>query len=246
LADQMKISYGFAMFGKRPPPWDPASGRRPSDDQLMELLRGKLLEVAPPIAAGSTVDEGVLVGRGWSLTALPNHTGRPGHFDIGFVAVPGAPVIADCISGTGPMETAVRHMLRIWAGTSGACFLAMVDPPRESHAVRLDGADPAGIEGWHTLVSDVIGYGTDPESTHALQTALMERPVLRETAPKLDRPRDNGVKVYLHRTPTATTGEVRVNGTPDAAATQALAALPWPEVTAPTTARFYAVALNRE
>jgi hypothetical protein len=235
------------MFGKRPQPWDPASGRRPSDDQLMELLRGKLLEIAPSIAAGSKVDHGLLVGRsGWSLTALPNHTGRPSHFDVGFAPGPGAQVIPDCISGTGPMATAVPHMLHIWAGTSGACFLAMVDPAGEQHAVRLDGSDPAGIAGWHTIVSNVIGYGTDPAGSEALRTALMERPVLRETAPALNRARNNGIKVYLNKTPASTTGEVRVNGVPDPAASQALAALPWPEVSVPTTARFYAVALHRE
>jgi hypothetical protein len=245
-----KISYGFAMFGKRPQSWDPASGRRPSDDQLMELLRGELREVAPSIASGSTIDQGILVGRpGWSLMALPNHTGRPGHFDIGFVPrmkTPGAQVLADCISGTGPMDTAVRSMLRIWSSTSGACFLTMVDPGTDHGAARIDGSSPTGIGGWHLVVSDVLGYGTDDTSSQALQIALAETPVLRETAPVLNRPRDNGIKVYLHKTPTSTTGEVRVNGVPDAAASQALAALPWPPVTAPATARFYAVAVHPE
>lgn len=238
------------MFGKRPPPWDPASGRRPGDDQLMALLRARLLEIAPAIATGSTVDHGVLVGRGgWSLMALPNHTGRPGHFDIGFVPktkAPDAQVLADCISGTGPMETAVQNMLRIWSATSGACFLTMVDPATDHGAARIDGSSPNGVDGWHLVVSDVLGYGTDTASTRTLQTALAETPVLRETAPALNRPRHNGIKVYLHKTPTSTTGEVRVNGVPDAAASQALAALPWPPVTAPATARFYAVAVHPE
>ncbi len=50
--------------------------------------------------------------------------------------------------------------------------------------------------------------------------------------------------MYYHRTPTSATAEVRVNGEPHQAASQALAALPWPEVTAPATARFYAVAVR--
>jgi hypothetical protein len=235
------------MFGKRPQPWDPVSGVRPSDDQLMELLRARLLALAPTIATGSEVDQGVLVGRGgWSLMALPNHTGRPGHFDIGFVPAPGAQVLADCISGTGPMDTAVRSMLHIWSSTSGACFLTMVDPGGSYGATRLDGANPAGIAGWHTVVSEVLGYGTEAAATEALQTALTETPVLRETKPALNRARHNGLKVYLHKTPTSTTGEVRVNGVPDAAASQALANLPWPSVPAPATARFYAVAVHPE
>ncbi len=241
------ISYRSAMFGKRPQPWDPASGVRPGDDQLMELLRARLLTAAPAIATGSTVDHDVLVGRGgWSLTALPNHTGRPSHFDIGFVPATGAPVLADCISGTGPMDTAVQGMLHIWSSTAGACFLTMVDPAGPHGATRRDGTNPTGIAGWQTVVSDVLAYGTDPAANEALRTALSETPVLRETAPALNRPRHNGIKVYLHRTPTSTTGEVRVNGVPDAPASQALAALPWPPATAPATARFYAVAVHPE
>jgi hypothetical protein len=62
--------------------------------------------------------------------------------------------------------------------------------------------------------------------------------------PALDRPAHNGIKVFYRRTPTSAIAEVRVNGVPHEAASQALAALPWPEVTAPTTARFYAVAVR--
>jgi hypothetical protein len=215
----------------------------------MDLLRGKLLEIAPEVAAGSRIDQGILVGRQpWSLMALPNHTGRPSHFDIGFapdVKSPGSRVIADCISGTGPLSDAVGQMLHVWSQTSGACFLEMIDPGAR-HAARLDGTDPAGIPGWHTIVSDVVGYGTDLGSAEALQKALAERPVLRETSPRLPWERHNGIKVYLHKTPTGTTGEVRVNGVPDAAASQSLAAMPWPSVSAPSTARFYAVAVHRE
>jgi hypothetical protein len=243
-----KISYRSAVFSKRPRPWDPAAGR-PSDDQVMDLVRGKLSEIAPEIAAGSRIDHGILLGgemagrTPWSIMALPNHTGRPSHFDIGFAPAVNAPdgkVIADCISGIGPLREAVDQMLHIWAETSGACFLEMVAPGGE-RAFRTAEAIP----GWHAIVSGILGYGTDPASSETLRDALAARPVLRETAPTLPWDRNNGIKVYLHKTPTSTTGEVRVNGVPDVAASHALAALPWPEVAAPTTARFYAVAVHR-
>jgi Family of unknown function (DUF6348) len=220
------------MFSKRPRPWDPAAGR-PSDDQLMDLLRARLLEIAPAVAVGSRIDQGVLEGRGWSWSALPNHTGRPSHFDIGFT-VESSDVIADCISGTGPLKDAVAQVLDVWAQTSAACFLQLVSP----------GSEPAlssDIPGWASVVSDVMGYGADAE---ALVSALRSREVLRELSLTLPRDRRNGIKVYLHRTPAETTAEVRVNGTVDAAATRALAAMEWPEVKAAATARFYAVAVR--
>jgi hypothetical protein len=224
------------MFSKRPRPWDPAAGR-PSDDQLMELLRSRLLEIAPSVAAGSRVDHGVLEGRGWTWLALPNHTGRPSHFDIGFT-VGSSDVIADCISGTGPLKDAVAQVLNVWAQTSGACFRQLVSPASPGPA-----SVPSGVPGWACVVSDVIGYGPDAA---ALGDALRSRPVLRELSLTLPRERHNGIKVYLHKTPAETTAEVRVNGTVDAAASQSLAAMGWPEVGAATTARFYAVAVHPE
>jgi hypothetical protein len=229
-----KISYGSAVLPHRPRPWDPATGR-PSDDQLMDLLRSRLREIAPEVAAGSRVDEGVLEGRSWSLLALPNHTGRPSHFDIGFT-VGSSPVIADCISGTGPLKDAVGQMLDVWERTSAACFLQMVSP-----GSRPPGAGLAGVPGWETIVSAVMGYGVG-----ALREAMSSREVLRELGLELPGGRPHGIKVYLHKTPAETTGEVRVNGAVDAGASQALAAMEWPEVKVPSTARFYAVAVHPE
>lgn len=228
------------MYGERVRPWNPATGR-PSDDQLMDLLRRKIAELAPEIASGSRVDQGFLVGPGsWSLMPLPNHTGRPGHFDIGFVpADHAAPVLADCINGVGPMDAAVDHVVDVWARTSGACFLSMLTgSPR--WAARLDGSHPAAMPGWHTISSGVVGHGPD---AGALADAMAIRPVLSAAAPALPRSSHNGIKVYLHRTPDSTTTEIRVNGVPDPSAAQRMAALPWPEVSAPSTVRFYAVAL---
>jgi len=218
------------MFPNRPARWDPAAGR-PSDDQLMDLLRSRLLEIAPSVAAGSRIDQGVLEGRGWSWQALPNHTGRPSHFDFGFAV--GTVVVPDCISGSGPLGEAVAQVLDVWAQTSAACFLEIVTPGSSS-ATRSREALP----GWETIVSPVYGYG---ETTSPLQEALGSQPVLRELKLTLPRDRPSGIKVYLHTTPAETTGEVRVNGTLDAAASQRLAAMDWPEVKAPATARFYAV-----
>lgn len=224
------------MLSKRPRPWDPAAGR-PSDDQLMDLLRSRLREIAPSVAAASRVDDGVLEGAGWSLVPLPNHTGRPSHFDIGFT-VGSSPVLADCISGTGPLKEAVGQMLDVWAQTSAACLLEMI-APGGAFARRLTGAIP----GWETIVSAVIAYGAEAAP---LRDALESRTVLRELGLALPRNRPSGVKVYLHRTPSDTTAEVRLNGVVDAAASQALRSMDWPEVKGPTTARFYAVALQPE
>lgn len=224
---------------------------RPSNDEIMELLRDALGQIAPTVVDGCQIRNGILAGEsGWSLMALPNHTDNPLHFDIGFVASLGSPqpvVLPDCISGMGSAREAAAMMVHIWRETSGACLLEMLTQ-RGEYASHLDGSDSAGLPGWHSVVSGVLAYGPDATSNTALQKALLDHEVLRAIAPQLvpalDRPAYNAVKVFYHRTPTSATAEIRVNGAPHRAATQALAALPWPEVTAPTTARFYAVAVH--
>jgi hypothetical protein len=138
-------------------------------------------------------------------------------------------------------------MVHIWRETSGAC-LAEMSTRRGEYASHLDGSDPAGLPGWHSVVSGTLAYGPDSTSNNALQAALLDHEVLHAIAPQLvpalDRPAHNGIKVFYHRTPTSATAEIRVNGLPHQAASQALAALPWPTVTAPTFARFYAVAVR--
>jgi hypothetical protein len=48
--------------------------------------------------------------------------------------------------------------------------------------------------------------------------------------------------LYYVRTPNDAIADVRVNGQRHEAASAALVALPWPDVTEPTMVRFYAVA----
>jgi hypothetical protein len=219
----------------------------------MELLRSALGQIAPPLAGGGSVSNGILVGAtGWALMALPNHTDSPRHFDIGFVPSMDSPqraVLPDCISGIGDSaQDAAAMMAHVWRETSGACLAEMLTRHGD-YAAHLDGSAPSGLPGWHSVVSGVLGYGSDPASSTALQAALLDHEVLRTLAPALvpalDRPAHNAIKVFCHRTPTSTTAEIRVNGVPHRAAARALAAaLPWPEVTASTTARFYAVTVH--
>lgn len=214
----------------------------------MELLRDALEEIAPPLVDGCQIRNGMLAGaQGWGLMVLPNHTDDPRHFDIGFILSPQPAILADCISGIGSAHEAAAMMVRIWRETSGACLAEMLTR-RGEYASHVDGSDSVGLPGWHCVVSSVLAYGPDPASNDTLQAALVDRDVLRAIAPQLvpvlDRPAHNGIKVFYHRTPTSATAEVRVNGVPHQAASQALAALPWPEVSAPTTARFYAVAVR--
>jgi hypothetical protein len=230
----------------------PNPPERPSNDEIMELLRDALGEIAPALVDGCQIRNGMMVGTqgrgpGWGLMALPNHTDDPRHFDIGFFLAPQPAIVPDCINGVGSPPEAAAMMVRIWRETSGACLAEMLTR-RGEYASHVDGSDSIGLPGWHSVVSGVPAYGPDRTSNDTLQAALVDRDVLREIAPQLvpalDRPAHNGIKVYYHRTPTSATAEVRVNGEPHQAASQALAALPWPEVTAPATARFYAVAVR--
>jgi Family of unknown function (DUF6348) len=240
------VGYGFVMIWKRRR--SPNPPERPSNDEIMELLRDALAETAPPLIDGCQIRNGMMAGaQGWGLMTLPNHTDDPRHFDIGFILAPQPAIVEDCINGIGSPPEAAAMMVRIWRETSGACLAEMLTR-RSEYASHVDGSDSVGLPGWHSVVSGVLAYGPDPTSNDTLQAALVNRDVLREIAPQLvpalDRPAHNGIKVYYHRTPTSATTEVRVNGKPHQAASQALAALPWPEVTAPTTARFYAVAVH--
>lgn len=214
----------------------------------MELLRDALGEIAPPLVEGCHIRNGMMAGaQGWGLMALPNHTDDSRHFDIGFVVSLQSEVLPDCISGIGSADEAAAMMVHIWRETSGACLAEMMIR-RSEYASHLDGSDSAGLPGWHSVASGILAYGPDPTSNDALQAAMIDNEVLRAIAPQLvpalDRPSHNGIKVFYHRTPTSATAEIRVNGLPHQAASQALAALPWPTVTAPTTARFYAVAVH--
>jgi Family of unknown function (DUF6348) len=224
------------------------SPERPSNDEILELLRDALREIAPQLVDGCEIRNGLMAGpQGWGLAALPNHTDDPWHFDVGFILWPQPAVVPDCINGIGPPREAAAWMARIWRETSGACLAEMLTR-RGEYASHVDGSDSAGLPGWHLVVSKVFAYGPDPASNHALQAVLVERDVLREIAPQLvpalDRPAHNGIKVFCQRSPTSASAEVRVNGERHEAASRALAALPWPEVTAPAVARFYAVAVR--
>jgi hypothetical protein len=240
------------MFWSRAKPQPPPPDRL-TDDEAMALLRGKLEELAPGFARGSTVKNGILIGRHrpWAVMSLPNHTDHPGHFDIGFSTTLGAPgpgVIIDCISGFGTGPAAFDTVLHIWSETSGACFLEMATGGTGRYATHLRDLDPAAIPGWHTISSGVLGYGPDEASNEVLQAAMLDSQILSALAPKLtpvmDRPELNGIKVFLCRSPDSTTAEIRVNGEPAVLASEAMAAHPWPAVAAPTMARFYAVAVH--
>jgi uncharacterized protein DUF6348 len=240
------------MFWKRAKPQQPPPDRY-TDDEAMALVRDKIEELAPGFTKGSAVKDGMLIGRRrpWAVMALPNHTDHVGHFDFGFSTALGEPdggVIIDCISGLGTGPTAFDTVLHIWSETSGACFLEMATGGTGRYASHLDDLDPAGIPGWHTISSGVLSYGPDETSNEVLQAAVLDSQILRtlaaELTPALDRPELNGVKVYLCQTPDSTTAEIRVNGVPAVLASEAMAAHPWPEMAAPTMARFYAVAVH--
>jgi hypothetical protein len=249
----MRVIVGAEPAGYGPPViWkrgrSPNPPERASSDEIVELLRDALGEIALPLVDGCQIRNGMLAGvQGWRLMTLPNHTDNPRHFDIGFILSPRPAILEDCISGIGSPHEAAAMMARIWRDTSGACLAEMLTR-RGEYASHVDGTDSAGLPGWHSVASGVLAYGPDPTSNDTLQAALLDHEVLRAIAPQLvpalDRPAHNGIKVFYRRTPTSAIAEVRVNGVPHEAASQALAALPWPEVTAPTTARFYAVAVR--
>ncbi|BCJ46533.1 hypothetical protein GCM10010168_61720 [Actinoplanes ianthinogenes] len=219
----------------------------------MWQVRAVIGETAPALVAPAVVKDGVLLGRHepWAVMALPNHTSSESHYDIAFstrLDRRDEGLIVDCVSGIGEPREALGFALGIWRQTSGACFMEMASGGRGEFATRLDADDPAGLAGWHTISSPVLAYGRDEASGSAVQEAMLEHHLLGALSPylagALDRPVNNGIKVFLCLTPDSLTAEVRVNGEVAEEATAAMAALPWPEVTDVVFCRFFAVAVH--
>lgn len=185
--------------------------------------------------------------------ALPNHSGHPNHYDIGFVpelsSARDMQVVADCVQGLGTPAEAAQMAVDIWRETAGACLLELLT--RHGHyADHRTGDDPDGIRGWHTVASGVIAYGQDESASRQLRTAMIDNRVMPSLTsvlvPRFQPHHINGVKFLLSRgADQSLTTEVRINGFPDDRATRALAALPWPTLSAGAVARFYAVAMHR-
>jgi hypothetical protein len=132
--------------------------------------------------------------------------------------------------------------------TSGASFLEMLTGQGDN-AGHLPGDHPAGIDGWHTVASGVIAYGSDSESNELLQAAMLENLVMQRLSgsivPLLDRDLPNGIKFLVAVNAEASiVAEVRVNYAHAEDASAQLAELPWPQLKAGAIARCFAVALH--
>jgi hypothetical protein len=228
------------------------AGRRPTDTELIGMVHARLRADEPALFAAARVRDSRIVGRTWSVMALPNHSGHPNHFDIGFVPSLGntrdVPVVTDCVQGLGTPAEAAQMAVEIWRETAGACFLELLTRHGD-YADHRGADDPDGIRGWHTVASGVIAYGPDEASSRQLRTAMIGNRIMptltRVLVPHFQPHHVNGVKFLLSRgADQALTAEVRINGFPDEAASRALAALPWPTLAAGAVARFYAVAMR--
>src|SRR5258707_5236383 len=133
----------------------PNPPERPSNDEIMELLRDALGEIAPPLVDGCQIRNGMMAGtQGWGLMALPNHTDDPRHFDIGFILAPQPAIVPDCINGIGSPPEAAAMMVRIWRETSGACLAEMLTR-RGGDAPHAPRSRPVGPPGGHSVGSRV-------------------------------------------------------------------------------------------
>jgi hypothetical protein len=221
-----------------------------TDDEFLAILRDRIRSVAPALVKGCRIGDGLMIGKpAWSIMMLPLDPEDPAHFDIGFAPALGSglPAFSDHISGPGSGRDAAERAADIWLETSGACFLEMLTR-RGQYADHLDGSNPAGIPGWHTVASGILAYGKGDDDTDrvALQHAMADNRVPNQLSgvliPLLTQPANNTIKILYLRGPDSMVAEVSVNGVPDERASHALASLAWPDLTVPTVARCYAVA----
>ncbi|MEU7909248.1 DUF6348 family protein [Actinoplanes sp. NPDC049118] len=228
---------------------DPSAPPNPTDGELLVRLYHEIGMRAPELAREAIAGDRMLFGRhtGWVVTLLDLHEAAPTHRDIGWTlkAKKGRPTVVDCVTGFGDDPAAMAAQL--WIRTSGACFLEMATGSKGRFAETLhrEGCAP-GVPGWHTISSNIVYYGEQPDEFEALSDALRDAAILgrADVTGLLDPAGPSGIKVFVNRTPDQLTAEVSVNGTRADDASGLLAAHPWPEVTGSATARFSAVAVR--
>lgn len=197
-------------------------------------------------------DQGLLGPAGATVRLAQRHpASSEGHVDVGFAlgASSATPtVLWDCVAGFGAtVEARARTAAQLWGQTTAGALLELACSQQGEFADHYRGDEEGGFPGWHIISGAVLGYGAG-DSPGVLQQWWLEHPVLPAVAAALggsldERPGPRGIKLLLGGPGVA---EVRLDGEVHEAASDALAALPWPRREPPGFVRSYVVALHRE
>lgn len=174
----------------------------------------------------------------------------PGHADVEFSFQDSDPAslrLMDCVVGFGDgMEKRAENAATIWISTSATALLELKYSRKGQYADHYMASDPAGLTGWHSICSSIIGWGEGDGGKALQQWWVSSGQVLPALAPALvdlqgDRP--HAIKIFFGG---ADIAEVRVDGQHHDAASAALLALDWPRQPRPDFVRALVIALHRE
>jgi len=214
-----------------------------------EAFQGVLNALHP----GWSVTSDGLVGPGGAAVRLAqrHESSSVGHLDVQFVLDDSAArptELWDCVAGLGatPADRA-RFAAGLWGQTTAGALLELKYSLRGQFADHYRGDDAGGFTGWHAIAGAIIGFGKG-DSPHRLQQWWLDNPVLPTLARALQASMSEqggpyGVKILFGGDGVA---EVRVDGEQHAAASAALAGLPWPRLDPPGFVRSYVIVLHRD
>jgi hypothetical protein len=225
---------------------------RLQERETLEIVAARLtaLSGAPwRVEGGRVRNEGRL-----AVDLGHDHAGTAGHLDLVFVLDTERPEdtsLPDCVAGFGgTARESVERAVEIWATTSGAAVLELLDPGGR-FATHFGPGEDGGFPGWHAIQGGITGWGAGSDHD-AVQQWTADHGILPVIAPALSRAglaRDRliGVKIFFGTYKGTDTAEVRVNGRVCEPAGQALLAQPWPRpAEGGSYARTYAVLVHRE
>ena len=214
------------------------------------LARRALTEELNSISDGWTVNDGVVWSSGRAHVvvanrcahALPGHV-RPLRFGFTFDR-DGREVLWDCATGIGKdRESSVREAVSIWVASTAPALLSWYHRTTFPSAVSLPPGDELGVPGWHAFSGPYFCWGQEGPKERLLNFVIETSPLLRiiwALPQHWIATRPNAIKLFFGSGSPPTT-EVRVNGVRHDRASEALATLDWPQLSAYTTFRQYVV-----
>jgi len=219
----------------------------PAQDWVLELLLAELSAMSgrgwPAGGSFWRLEPGLVRGPGQTGVRLspeqpggPEESGGSGHWDLEFlldVDRPEATSLINCAQGLADdLGLAARQAVSVWCATTANVGLELLTQ-RGTFADHFSPDAADGFPHWHTIVGTHMGWSEvgDSELQEWLVTAHPWTDLAAVLDEDLDRPKLNGIRLFVANTGHADIAEVRVNGRLHPAGTAALAQMPWPRRT---------------
>ncbi|WP_037605190.1 DUF6348 family protein [Streptacidiphilus rugosus] len=215
-------------------------------DQRLDVIRRSVVREMAALGREFHIEDQVVRGPGRTAVAVREHRdtgGYPGaapHLDLGYALRLGdgeGPVVWDCVSGLGRTEEQrLENGVRMWRTTTASAVVELLEQrglhgdvyPPEAVPPKPPGR-AVGVPGWHTVQGPacVFGFRNGPLSEWVADHHLLPA-VAGHVLPRLDGRALHGVRFFFGGRADDEVAEVRLNGEPLPAASEALRATAWP------------------